>query len=229
MYDTVIIEDLKLLPELPKTITSYIKNSSVDLAPDFQTKDLENALLTFYIDKNGNLFEERRVPSGRRVKRTPLWEAWKDNRTFLERIYFKFIDKKYLTSPYKKFKTMPEFKTVKKRSTLTQTFNIYTFHDVKGRYLDLEYSVEVIKGKVKDVKLVKSNLESEKDSEKRRKQNAEFDKKMLATIEARRVFTSKWYYPILREVYNPIVFFGRKIVQYVCTKIINWTYRWRSI
>lgn len=228
MFDTVVVEGLKL-PKLPSTIESFLKKSNASIPNDFQTKDLENALLTFYIDSKGQIYEERRVATGKRVKRPLLWEAWKDNRSFIERMYFKFIDKKFLTSPYKELRTIPELKVVKKKSNITNTFNFYTFSDINGRYLDVEYKAEAVNGKVKSVILLKSELESEADSRKRRAANEEFDKKMIATVEARRRFVEKWYYPLLKEVYNPFVFFGKKAIQYFCTKLINWTYRWHSI
>jgi hypothetical protein len=227
MYDTVVIEGLKL-PPVPKAIQKLCDEANISLPNDFQTKDLENCLLTYFIDKKGQVFVERHVATGKTTKQSPLWEAWKDNRTFLERLYFKYIDKKY-TSYNKGLRTLPVFKKIRSKSNLTNTFNIYTSTEINNRYVDVEYKIQATDGKVKKIDLLKAEIESPTSAKKRKARNEKFEKNLAAELDKRRVFTDKWYYPILKEIYNPIIFFGRKSVQFICTKIITWTYRWRCI
>ena len=100
---------------------------------------------------------------------------------------------------------------------------------IDGRNLVLDYEVKVIDGKVKSTKLVEWSLESEKDAQKRRQDDEEFQLQRDKAFAKRRALRSKWYYPIIKETYNPFIFFSRLAVQSICNTLVRWSYRWLSV
>ena len=224
LFDTIVIEGLKL--KTPAEVKSYLQTADKQLPNDFQTKDLNNGMITYYIDANSQMHVEHYVETGKRIKRDNFWEKWPDNRSFLERLFFR-IKNKSLDNALSQ--TVPEFKKIKKKYDGTHTFNFYTYEEIAGRYLDIEYKAQAVAGKVKKIELVKYEIESVAAANKRKADREVFDKKMQESFEARKRFTATWYYPVLREVYNPIVFAARSTVQWVCQKIITWSYRWRGV
>jgi len=225
MFDTVVIDGLKL--KAPKEVTSFLKSNNAKFPSEFQTKDLDNFLSTYKINVDGQIYQEVRKLTGKRVPYKNPFDSWKDNRPLLERIYWKI---KYKDSSYSlDNRLVEEVKLVNVKSKLTETFEIYTIEEVSGRYLELSYSVKAVDGKVKTVHLNKWSIESEKDSKKRNEENKEFQDKMNRSFAAQKEFRSKWYYPVLKETYNPFIFFSRLLVQKICNKIITWSYRWTGV
>lgn len=225
LFDTVIIENLKL--KTPPEVKTFLKAAQRELPTDFQTKDLDNSMTTYYINDNNQMYVDHYVETGKRVKRDNFWEKWPDNRSFLEKIFFRIKHKTLFDKPQSS--TVPEVKKVKKKYNGTHTFNFYTYEEIGGRHLDIEFKAEVINGKVKKIELVRFELESPIAAKKRKADREIFDKKMQESFEARKRFTSTWYYPILREVYNPFVFVAKNTIQWVCQRIINWSYRWHGV
>ncbi|NBW58319.1 hypothetical protein EBR43_11190, partial [bacterium] len=222
----VIIEGLKL-PKLPAEINAFLKANDAALPADFQTKDLDNTLATYTIRENGQVYLTEYVPTGKKVPYEPIWKSLTDNRSFLERVYSNVKYGYYKDKS--KSNLVEERKAVQSKVKFTSTFNAFIYHEIAGRYLDAEYEFTVVDGKVTKVKLLRIELESEASANKRKAGDAAFKAKMDASFEARRKFTSLWYYPILKEIYNPFVFFSKLIIQAVCNKIISWTYRWHGI
>ena len=101
--------------------------------------------------------------------------------------------------------------------------------EIGGRSLTLDYEVKVIDGKVKSTKLIEWSIESEKDAQKRRQDDEEFRLQTDRAIVKHREFKSKWYYPIIKETYNPFIFFSRLSVRAICNYIIRCTYRWTGV
>ena len=225
LFDSIVIENLKL--KTPLAVENLLKEAGKESLADFQTKDLDNSMIVYYIDDKNQMYVDQYVDTGKRVKREDFWSNWTDNRSFLERLFYRVKNKSLLSKPAQL--TMPEFKKVRKKYTGTHTFNFYTYIEIAGRYLDIEYKAEVITGKVKKIDLVRYNIESVADAKKRKAEREIFDKKMAESFAARRKFTSSWYYPILKETYNPFVYVTRALVQWVCNKLIAWSYRWRGV
>jgi hypothetical protein len=227
MFDTVVVDGLKL--DQPKEIAAYIKAAGKSITNDFQTKDLDNCLGTYRIDSKGQLFRAEYVPTGKKIAWQSPLSRWTDKRSYLERLYYKLkeyqIDKK----------TRPRDRMVDERvekftkSKITTTFNMYNYCEVDGRYVELEYDVTVVNGKVTDVELVKGELESVSKSKMRHKENDRFNLRMSATFAARKKLEAAWYYPLLKELYNPLVFFSRIAIQAACNAIIKSTYNWRGV
>ena len=226
MYDTVIIEGLKL--KQPKEITAYLKAAQAESLKDFQTKDLENGLSTYTIDGKGQIFYIEYKPTGKKVPYTPLFSGWTDNRSFIERIYFK-LQNKQLHKKHPAPKFTQERKAVKIKSKLNETFNIYAYTEVAGRFVDVEYQIVAKDGRVNKTSVVKWSIESEKDATKRIKRDAEWKANVAKDIAKHKAFAQTWYYPILKETYNPFVFFAKIVVQKACQKLINVSYRWHGV
>ena len=224
MFDTIIIEGLKL--KAPKEVTSFLKANNAEFPKEFQTKDLDNVLDTYKLNAKGDVYREERKPTGKKIPYELPLLSWKDDRAWLERVYWKFKHKEYKKEDIKLIdETKPVFVKVK----FTNTFTMLAVEDIGGRSLTLDYEVKVIDGKVKSTKLLEWSLESEKDAQKRKQDNDEFLLQMDKTINKRRELRSKWYYPILKETYNPFIYFSRLAVQSICNSLIRWSYRWLGV
>jgi len=224
MFDTIIVEGLKL--KAPKEVTSFLKANNAEFPTEFQTKDLENFLGTYKINAKGDVYREERKPTGKKIPYDLPFKNWEDNRPWLERVYYKF---KYKNHTKEEIKFVDETKPVFAKVKFTNTFTMLAVEDVSGRSLVLDYEVKVIDGKVKSTKLVEWSLESEIDAQKRQKDNEEFRLKTDKTFAKLRELRSKWYYPILKETYNPFIFFSRKAVQAACNALVRWSYRWTGV
>lgn len=225
MFDTVIVDKL-MVPKLPKEVNDYLSSNNHNVPVEFQTKDLDCVLTTYKIDKKGQLWRETRRPTGKKVPFKPFFEDWHKNRPFLERLYLKFTNK---SSALKTPRKVDEYKTIEVKDTTTGTIEIYTYDEIGGRYVELNYSVILNKGKVDTLKLVNWQIEPLKTANARRVFNIEFDKKMQEEFNKKKAFQAKWYYPILRETYTPLVFFTRITVQSICNKILNWSHHWHGV
>ena len=225
MFDTIIIEGLKL--KAPKEVTSFLKANNAEFPKEFQTKDLDNVLGTYKLNAKGDVYIEERKPTGKKISYELPFKNWRDDRPWLERVYWKFKYEKYKDKEDTKLidETKPVFVKVK----FTNTFTMLAVEEVGGRSLVLDYDVKVIDGKVKSTKLVEWSLESEKDAQKRKQDNDEFVLQTDKKFAKRRELRSKWYYSILRETYNPFIFFSRLIVQSLCNALIRWSYRWYGV
>lgn len=224
MFDTIIVEGLKL--KAPKEITSFLKANNAELPTEFQTKDLENSLSTYKLNAKGDVFREERKPTGRKIPYDLPFLSWKDNRSWLERVYWKV---KYGENKKEDIKLVDETKPVFLKVKFTNTFTMLAVEEIGGRSLLLDYEVKVIDGKVKSTKLLSWTLESEKDAQKRKQDDKEFRLQADKAIAKHRELKSKWYYPILKETYNPFIFFSRLTVQAACSSIVRWSYRWTGI
>lgn len=227
MFDTVVVDGLKL--DQPKEIAAYLKLVNKPITNDFQTKDLDNCLITYKIDSKGQLFKAEYVPTGKKIAWKSPISSYTDRRSFLERLYYKYkgwrIDRKVLPGDRMIDERVEKFA----RSKITTTFNMYNYCEIGGRYVELEYAVTVINGKITAVELVKGELESVSKSKARHKDNESFNQRMSANFAARKKLEATWYYPILKEVYNPLVFFSRIAIQATCNAIIKSAYNWRGI
>ena len=225
MFDTIIIEGLKL--KAPREVTSLLKANNAELPTEFQTKDLDNVLGTYKLNAKGDIFREERKPTGKKIPYELPFSNWKDNRAWLERVYWKFKHKEYTNK--EDIKLVDETKSVFVKVKLTNTFTMLAVEMIGGRSLVLDYEVKVIDGKVKSTKLIEWSIESEKDAQERRQDNEQFKLQTDRAMAKHREFKSKWYYPIIKETYNPFIYFSRLTVQAICNALIRWSYRWTGV
>lgn len=219
MFDTVIIN--KKLKQ-PKQVVSLLKSVGVEYTNEYQTKDLDNALLRFEIDEKGQIFEFVHKPTGKKKEYVPPFAGWIDNRSFLERL---FLDKDRNITPYK----VDETKEVKQKSKLTATFIAGAYYEVGGRYISLDYQVIAVDGKCKKINLTGCEIETEQKAKERRDNDAIWVRQIKEDSAKRREFHAKWYYPALKELYNPFVFFSKRAIQKICNSIVNLTFKWHGV
>lgn len=221
MFDTVIVEGLKL--KVPSEVKEFLGENDGTFPTDFQTKDLENCLLTYRIKESGQVYETHYIPTGKKVKSSLDFSNFRSNNSFLERLYLN--SKIPISGP----RMIDERKETIKKSKITETIAIYTYEEIGGRFLELEYELDIVNGKVKKHKLLKWEIESEEKSIERHTQDQKWKEEREVERLKHERFTQNWYYPILKEIYNPLVFFGSKAIVYICNKIIRLTYRWHRI
>lgn len=229
MFDTVVVEGLKLPTN--RDINSFLKQYHGSLPHEYQTKDLDNVLSTYHINSSGQIFHEERISTGRKVPYTNLFSNWADNRSFLEKTYFKA--KGWLHDLRQNnndcLREIDEYKTVKKKSKLNSDFSMLAYENIGGRYLSLDYGITAVNGVVKKIKLLTWDIESEQEATDRINRDKEFYKKLTLDSEKRKKFASAWYYPIIKQTWNPFVFFAGLIVRSICNKLVSWSYKWHGV
>ena len=222
LFDTIVNNGFKL--KLPREVTSFLKANGADIPDEFQTKDLENCLSTFKLFPNGRLLELTRKPTGRKVKYNSPFANWEDNRPLLEKIYHNiFIKSKYKDGNL----LVDETIDVYEKSNLTADFEMYAYELIGGRYLALNFDVQAVKGIVKKAKLTRWELESEEDAASRTKQDNEWKEKMDKSFAKQKELRARWYYPLIKEIYNPLIFFTGLLIRNICTWLTNKTYKWK--
>jgi len=220
MFDDIHVEKLKV--SAPKAIMQFLQQHGAAIPNVFQTKDLDCIMAHYIIQANGQMMVEEYVPTGKTEPYVPI--SMTDNRSFLERAYYNRLFPRSKTPMRKKV-----LKKVLKKVNFTKTFVMYGGEQVAGRYLSIEYTVTVVKGKVKSMVYLKHDLESEKDAKTRNAQSAQFTLKMDQSFAAHRLLRSRWYYPLLKEILNPAIFFTRLLVQKICGKVMHHSSHWHGV
>jgi len=220
MFDDIHVEKLKV--SAPKAVMQFLQLHGAEMPCDFQTKDLDCIMAHYTIQANGQMMVDAYVDTGKTEPYVPI--PFTDTRSFLERLYF---DRKFPRSKTPVRKKV--LKKIQKKVDYTKTFVMYGGEQIAGRYLSIEYTVTVIKGKVKSIVYLKHDLESEKAAKTRNALDAQFKLKMDANINAYRQLKSRWYYPVLKETLNPVIFFAKLLVQKLCSKVVTWSYRWHGV
>jgi hypothetical protein len=220
MFDDIHVEKLKV--SAPKAVMQFLQLHGAEMPCDFQTKDLDCIMAHYTILANGQMMVDAYVDTGKTEPYVPI--PFTDTRSFLERLYF---DRKFPRSKVPVRKKV--LKKIQKKVDYTKTFVMYGGEQIAGRYLSIEYTVTVIKGKVKSIVYLKHDLESEKAAKTRNALDAQFTLKMDANINAYRQLKSRWYYPVLKETLNPVIFFAKLLVQKLCSKVVTWSYRWHGV
>jgi len=226
MFDTIVVAGLKL--KAPKEVTNFLKANNAEFPKEYQTKDLDCSLSNYKINAEGVVYYEERKFTGKKIPCISPFSCWQDKRSWLERTYWKFKFKDLKQSSLKNQVT-EEVKNIWNKCKITNTLTMLSYDEIGGRNLTLDYEVKIVEGKVKSTKLLRWEIESQAAASKRHKTDAEFKAKIDTSIIQRRAFQSKWYYPILKETVNPFIFFSKIIIQKICNKIINWTYRWYGV
>ena len=220
MFDDIHVEELKV--SAPKAVMQFLQQHGAVIPNDFQTKDLDSIMAHYTIQANGQMMVDNYVDTGKTEPYVPL--SLTDNRSFLERAYFNRKFPRSKTPVRKKV-----LQKVLKKVNFTKTFVMYCSEQIAGRYLSIDYTVTVIKGKVKSIVYLSHDLESKKTAKTRREQDAQFTSKMDQSFAAYRKLKSRWYYPVLKETLNPAIFFSRLLVQKICNKVMHCSGRWHGV
>jgi hypothetical protein len=228
LFDTVVIEGLKL--KQPPELKSYLRQHNATVSNDFQTKDLDNTLSTYYVKEDGQFYETIMVETGKQVRWEPL--RFPNHQPWLEKMFNKILLSKYLNEysyDYKKesgSNLHPERVPKIVKSNITQTIAIYEYREIGGRYVELEYELKIIDGKVKSHKLLQFTLEDEKEAQQRKEKGAQLDAEWDLKRAQRQAFQAKWYYPVFREVVNPLIYLAGALTRKLADKISSNTHRW---
>jgi len=220
MYDDVVVQGLRV--SAPKAVMQFLQQHDAVIPNEFQTKDLENVMAHYTIQANGQIMVDAYVHTGKTEPYVPI--SMTDNRSFLERAYYNHMFPRSKTPVRKKV-----LKKIQKKVNFTKTFVMYCGEQVAGRYLSIDYTVTAIKGKVKSIVYLKHDLESEKHAKIRNAQSAQFELQMDKNFAAHRRLKSRWYYPLLKEILNPAIFFTRLLTQKICGKVIHYSSRWHGV
>ena len=220
MFDEIHVEKLQV--SAPKVIMQFLQQHGAAIPNDFQTKDLDSIMSHYTIQANGQMMVDEYVDTGKTEPYVPF--SMTDNRSFLERLYF---DRMFPRSKIPMRKKV--LKKVLKKVDFTKTFVMYCSEQVAGRYLSIDYTVTVVKGKVKSMVYLKHDLESEKSAKTRRELDDQFTLELDKSFAAHRLLKSRWYYPVLKEVLNPAIFFTRILVQKLCGKVMHCSNRWHGV
>lgn len=157
MFDTIYCE--RKLP-----ITKVIKKAFPDrdwTKQDFQTKDLDNTMTSYYIKKNGYLYTEK--VEGEHVRTMTEEEEKKAKKQGKWCWPYKFI----------------EHSRTSVKQDITATINFYDYsNDKAGNTWEIEFEAEFIKGKLVSIKLVEGEIIHTAE------QNAENERKWKAKVDA---------------------------------------------
>jgi hypothetical protein len=159
----------------------------------FQTKDLENVMLTYEIRENGDLY----------LKRIEYRDSTPEEQA---------EDKKKLAR-FSAF-TLKVASQKWQKTDYTGDIHFYSYDRNKAddRYYALDYKAHVVKGKVKRIKLEKTERESDKEQAAR----IETDKKLVEHMRLHNEKVSKLSYKIINFLYNkPTRFVLRKAQRYL--------------
>ena len=137
MFDTIKSE--RKLP-LTKEVKKAFPNRDWSEV-DFQTKDLDCTMSYYVIKKNGYLYAEK--VEGEYI------------RTMTEEEEQKVRKERRFVWPYKFEESSRSFE----KQEITQTINFYSYeHDEDNNTWDIEWDAEFVKGKLREIKLVKGEI-----------------------------------------------------------------------
>jgi len=155
---------------------------------EFQTKDLDPGMIHYEIRENGDLYQEL----------IEYRESTPEEREQDKKKYGKFGGwaLKVKNSRWKKIDHTGDIH-----------FYSYDLNKEDNRYYALDYKAHVVKGKVKSIKLEKSERESDEEQTNR----IEMDRKFAEEMRRHNEKVSKLSYKIINVVYNkPMKFLLRK-------------------
>jgi hypothetical protein len=194
MFDTIKVET-----KLPtnKFIQKFLGKDFNLSSLEYQTKDLQNALLTYTIKKNGDLF----VETIEYRESTPEEKA---------------EDIKKYGKQFGSFRLKVHSRTWEKTShTGDVEFYAYEKANQDGRYYTIDYKAHVVKGKVKSIKLVNAKREDDKTYSERLLMEHKWAEEMRLHSEK----VSKLSYKILNNVYNKPVKMALRLAHKYSQKI----------
>jgi hypothetical protein len=147
MFDNIFCE--RKLP-LTKEIKKAFPNKDWTKA-DFQTKDLDNTMTSYYIKKNGYLYTEK--VEGEYVRTMTEEEEKKERKQSRFCWPYKFV----------------ESSRASVKEEITTTINFYEYSDDEaGNTWDIEFDAVFVKGKLKSLELVKGEIISTAEENKAR-------------------------------------------------------------
>jgi uncharacterized surface protein with fasciclin (FAS1) repeats len=177
-----MFDNIKVETKLPtnKLIQKFLGKDFDLTGFEYQTKDLDNALLTYTIKKNGDLFVER--------------IEYRDSTPEEKKQDIKTYGKQFGSFRLKVNSRIWE------KTNHTGDVEFYAYEKAKqdGRYYTIDYKAHVVKGKVKNIKLIKAERENDQAYAERLKVEHKWSEEMRIHNEK----VSKLSYKILNNIYN---------------------------
>lgn len=196
-----MFDNIKIETKLPtnKFLQKFFGKDFDLTSLEYQTKDLDNALLTYTIKKNGDLFVEtieyrESTPEEKAQDIKKYGKQWGS-------IRFKVKSRTWQKTDH------------------TGDVAFYAYEKTKqdGRYYSIDYKAHVVKGKVKNIKLVKVKREDDKTYSERLITEQKWAEEMR--LHSERV--SKLSYKIINNLYNKPVKFAFRLAHKYSQKISN--------
>lgn len=203
MFDTVIIDGLRL--DRSPQLEEFLQKQNAPFPQEFQTKDLENCLVTYKLDTNGQWYEHVRKNTGKKILwKNPMLDVTRDE-SWLEKLYWHLKLKKLDRSPLWVDEHYYEYE----KRNLTSTLNIYAYDLVGDRYMSLEYELKIVDGQLVSHQQLMLEYETDQQVKERYEREKQQDEKLNRLSQQRKKLLKQWYYPFLKQIYNPLVFFLR--------------------
>jgi hypothetical protein len=194
MFDTIKVET-----KLPtnKLIEKFLGKDFDLTRLEYQTKDLENALLNYTIKKNGDLFVEHVE-----YRDSTPEEKKQDIKTY--------------GKPFGSFRLKVDSRTWGKTNhTGDVEFCAYEKANQDGRYYTIDYKAHVVKGKVKNIKLIKAERENDQAYAER----LMVEHKWAEEIRLHNAKVSQLSYKIINNFYNKPVKLALRLAHKYSQKI----------
>ena len=127
---------------------------------------------------------------------------FRSDQSFLEKLYHDHKERQF---EKKMNATYPEwdegYDRVFQPCNTTATIYLYCFELIKDKYLTLDYEVILVGGNVVSSHLKEYEIETDQQQKEREERDKACQEKYAAFYEATKAFRSRWYYPVIREVY----------------------------
>ena len=200
-----MFDNIKVETKLPtnKLIQKFLGKDFDLTGLEYQTKDLDKALVNYTIKKNGDLFVERVE-----YRNSTPEEKTQDIKTY--------------GKTFGSFRLKVDKRTWEKTNhTGDVDFCAYEKANQDGRYYTIDYKAHVVKGKVKNIKLIKAERENDQAYAERLKMEHKWAEEMRLHNQK----TSRLSYKILNNLYNKPVKIGLRFAQKYSQKIPSLLYK----
>lgn len=180
-----LFDNIHVKKKLPSnSLLKQFLGKDFDLSKlEYQTKDLENAMLHYEIRANGDLYYEEvkyreTTPEEKEIERK---QALKEKNKWLRPFSLRVESTRWV------------------KTDITRTINFYAyFKHTDGRYYSIDYVTTVVKGKVKNIKLDKTERETDQEYSDRLAVEAKWAEEM----RLHQAKVKSLSYKVLNNIYN---------------------------
>lgn len=178
-----LFDYLKIQKKLPTdALLKQFLGKDFDLSSlEYQTKDLENAMLTYEIRKNGDLYYEQIEYRESTPEEKAQDKEEADKNKFFAGIRLREKSRQWV------------------KTDITRDVNFYSYTKHKdGRYYSIDYTAKFVNGRAKTIKLLKTERESDQEYADRLQQEAKWAEEMRQHQKK----INSISYKVINNVYN---------------------------
>lgn len=178
-----LFDYVKVQKKLPtNALLKQFLGKNFDLTSlEYQTKDLENAMLTYEIRKNGDLYYEQVE-----YRESTPEEKEQDKQETAKNKFFAAFRLREKSRQWVK-------------TDITRDVNFYSYTKHKdGRYYSIDYTAKFVNGRAKAIKLLKTERESDEEYSERLQQEAKWAEEMRRHQKK----INSISYKVINSVYN---------------------------